>query len=42
MDFLNFIIAVNQCTGVEEDNPKLFTMDGVVAYLSRKKQPQEE
>lgn len=37
MDFLNFIIALNKRTGVaipEEDYPKLFTMDGVVAYLS--------
>ncbi|WP_159588844.1 acyl carrier protein [Chelativorans xinjiangense] len=37
MDFLNFIIALNKRTGVaipEEDYPKLFTMDGVVAYLA--------
>ena len=37
MDFLNFVIALHQGTGVaipEEDYPKLFTMDGVVRYLA--------
>ncbi|MEP9390530.1 acyl carrier protein [Mesorhizobium sp. KR9-304] len=37
MDFLNFIIALNKRTDVpipEEDYPKLFTMNGVVRYLT--------
>jgi acyl carrier protein len=36
MDFLNFVIAINERTGVaipEEDYPKLFTMEGIVDYL---------
>lgn len=36
MDFLNFIIALNQRTErviAEEDYPKLFTLDGIVAFL---------
>lgn len=36
MDFLNFVIALHQRTGVdipEEDYPKLFTLDGVVSYF---------
>lgn len=39
MDFLNFVTALNERTGVaipEEDYPRLFTMDGVVAYLAGK------
>jgi len=38
MDFLNFIAALHQRTGVdipEADYPKLFTLDGAVAYLRR-------
>lgn len=38
MDFLNFIIELHRRTGIdipEKDYPKLFTLDGVVAYLSR-------
>lgn len=38
MDFLNFVIALHQRTGIEipeADYPKLFTLDGVVAYLAR-------
>ncbi|GLS38848.1 hypothetical protein GCM10010869_44450 [Mesorhizobium tianshanense] len=41
MDFLNFIIGLNKRAGVaipEEDYPKLFTMDGVVAHLIRETQ----
>lgn len=36
MDFLNFIIAVHERTGVEipeADYPKLATLAGVIAYL---------
>jgi acyl carrier protein len=43
MDFLNFIIAMSKRAGVaipEEDYPKLFTIDGVVAYLTSSVQPQ--
>lgn len=43
MDFLNFIIALSKRAGVtipEEDYPKLFTIDGVVAYLTSSVQPQ--
>jgi acyl carrier protein len=38
MDFLNLMIALHQRTGIaipEEDYPKLFTLDGAVAYLRR-------
>jgi acyl carrier protein len=38
MDFLNFVIGLHKRTGVEipeADYPKLFTMKGVVQYLSR-------
>ena len=37
MDFLNFVIALNQRSGMpipEADYPKLFTMRGLVDYLS--------
>lgn len=37
MDFLNFVIALTKRTGIpipEEDYPKLFTLDGVVAYVA--------
>ncbi len=37
MDFLNFVIALNQRSGMpipEADYPKLFTMRGLVGYLS--------
>jgi acyl carrier protein len=43
MDFLNFIIALSKRTGVaipEEDYPKLFTTDGVVAFLANSARPQ--
>lgn len=38
MDFLNFIIGLSQGSGVsipEADYPRLFTLKGLVAYLSR-------
>jgi len=38
MDFLNFVAAVHARTGIdipEADYPKLFTLDGAVAYLRR-------
>lgn len=37
MDFLNFVIALSQGAGVkipEADAPKLYTMRGLVGYLS--------
>lgn len=37
MDFLNFVIALHQRSGVEireADYPQLFTMKGVVAHLA--------
>jgi acyl carrier protein len=36
MDFMNFIIALHEQTGVdipETDYPQLFTLDGAIAYL---------
>lgn len=39
MDFLNFVIAVHRRLGIEipeTDYPKLFTLQGAVAYLERK------
>jgi len=36
MDFLNFVTALHQRTGrdiPERDYPKLFTLDGILAYL---------
>ncbi|MCK6452640.1 MAG: phosphopantetheine-binding protein [Alphaproteobacteria bacterium] len=39
MDFLNFMIALNEALGVdipETDQPKLVTLDGAVAYLGGK------
>lgn len=38
MDFLNFIVGLHQGSGVpipEVDYPKLLTLGGIVAYLSR-------
>jgi acyl carrier protein len=38
MDFLNFITFMHQRTGIdipEADYPKLATLDGAIAYLSR-------
>ena len=38
MDFLNFVIALHERTGIdipEADYPKLRTIDGTVAYLTR-------
>ena len=38
MDFLNFMSGLHERTGIdipEADYPKLFTLDGVVAYLRR-------
>ena len=38
MDFLNFIAALHERTRIdipEADYPKLFTLDGAVAYLRR-------
>jgi acyl carrier protein len=37
MDFLNFVIGVNEATGIdipERDYPQLTTLDGCVEYLS--------
>ena len=39
MDFLNFLIAVHEATGVdipEADYPKLRTLNDIVAYLEAK------
>ena len=39
MDFLNFVIALHEKLGVdipEADYPQLSTVDGAVAYLSKK------
>lgn len=39
MDFLNFVLALHERFGVdipEADYPKLYTLDGAVAYLSSK------
>ena len=39
MDFLNFIIALSKRTGLaipEADYPRLFTMDGITAYMGEK------
>ncbi len=41
MDFLNWVTALHSRLGVdipEADNPKLITIEGAVAYLSRKLQ----
>ncbi|MDP3083600.1 MAG: acyl carrier protein [Rubrivivax sp.] len=38
MDFLNFVVALNERTGIaipEADMPKLFTLKGLLAYLAR-------
>jgi len=38
MDFLNFVIALHERTGVdipEADYPRLRTLDGAIAYLER-------
>jgi len=38
MDFLNFVIALHDRTGIdvpETDYPRLFTLDGAIAYLRR-------
>ena len=38
MDFLNFVIGLSEKTGrkiPEVDNPKLYTMKGLIAYLAR-------
>ncbi len=38
MDFLNLVIAIHERTGIEipeADYPKLFTLAGMSAYLSR-------
>ena len=39
MDFMNFVIALHERTGIdipEADYPQLFTLDGAVAYLAAK------
>ena len=36
MDFLNLIVGLNEQTGIdipEADYPKLFTLDGILAYF---------
>jgi acyl carrier protein len=38
MDFLNFVIGLGEKTGrkiPEADNPKLYTLQGLIAYLAR-------
>jgi acyl carrier protein len=38
MDFLNFVAALHQRTGIdipEADYSRLFTLDGIIAYLCR-------
>ena len=43
MDFLNFIIAMHEATGVdipEADYPDLETIEGCVAYFQKKHQPE--
>lgn len=43
MDFLNVMIALHEALGVdipEADYPELFTLNGAVAYLARKVQPE--
>ncbi len=38
MDFLNFVAALHESTGIdlpEADYPKLATLDGVIAYLTQ-------
>ena len=38
MDFLNFVIALHERTGIdipEADYPRLRTLDGAIAYLER-------
>jgi len=38
MDFLNFVIALHERTGIdipETDYPKLRTLDGAVSYLAK-------
>jgi acyl carrier protein len=40
MDFLNFLIAVHEATGVdipEADYPRLRTLDEIIAYLEEKR-----
>jgi acyl carrier protein len=40
MDFLNFVTAIHQRLGIdipELDYPKLVTLDGMIAYLNRKR-----
>ncbi|MBZ5560641.1 MAG: acyl carrier protein [Acidobacteriia bacterium] len=39
MDFLNFVLALHDKLGVEipeSDYPRLYTLDGAIAYLSAK------
>jgi acyl carrier protein len=39
MDFLNFVLALHEKFGVEipeSDYPRLYTLDGAIAYLSAK------
>jgi len=38
MDFMNFVVALHERTGIdipEADYPKLWTLDGAIAYLGR-------
>jgi acyl carrier protein len=38
MDFLNFVVALHERTGIdipEADYPRLQTLDGVIAYFER-------
>ena len=40
MDFLNFVIALHEQTGIdipEADYPKLRTLDGAVSYLAQRR-----
>lgn len=45
MDFLNFVVALHERTGIdipEADYPRLRTLDGAIAYISRTSQTIED
>lgn len=42
MDFLNFVVAIGERTGIEipeRDYPEVMTLDACVAYLERRSTP---
>ena len=42
MDFMNFVTAIHQRLGIdipELDYPRVVTLDGMIAYLNRKRDP---